>query len=334
MISIKKNILLILLALFTIPAKAQNKDVEKEALKLLEQYHPMGYYILSETINAPSSYNFDGQKMFLSDSKKFARYISGKDTDDIVKSLNTVVHEMTHGYNHKLAYKLLKDKGGQPEFKTKYLVIPISEEESILITETETFPSREIAELIPDELKTFRFNTYIKSKNPILGTQQSGVYGLLDEFSAYYHGTYTSFNTFEFYTDKETTTNRDYLDYLSDVNSTRNAYMEFKYYILRYLIFAKMHHREVYNGVISNEQFKEAFLKIDNKFSRLLDDYADRKKEIATLLGSKDISIRFDEEFDWIGNSGVGNFMDEYNVIKTELEKEPFVRMFKIITGK
>ena len=116
MISIKKSILFFLLFQLVLIVKAQNKDVEVEALKLLETYDPMGHYILSETINAPSSYNFGGQKMFLSGSKKFARYIQGKDTDDIIQSLNTVVHEMTHGYSHKLTYKILEERGEQPVF--------------------------------------------------------------------------------------------------------------------------------------------------------------------------------------------------------------------------
>ncbi|MEL6560454.1 MAG: hypothetical protein AAFQ94_19850 [Bacteroidota bacterium] len=327
LISIKRSILFVLLFQLVLIVKAQNKEVEVEALKLLEMYDPMGHYILSETINAPSNYNFDGQKMFLSGSKKFARYIQGKETDDIIQSLNTVVHEMTHGYSHKLTYKILKEMGEQPDFKTQYLAIPISEEESILITQTETFSSKKLAEVIPDALKTFRFKTYIKSKNPILSTQQSGIYGLLNEFSAYYHGTRASYNTFQYYTGKAEITNQDYLDYLSDVNSTRNAYLEFKYYILQYLIYAKKHNRTVYNGVIANERFKDAFRKIDALFSQLQKDYSDRRKEISDLLTEKGIRVHYDDDVDWIGTSGVGSFQDEYNALKTELEKQIYINL-------
>lgn len=334
LISVKKIILFLLLLQLFLIAEAQNKDVEVEALELLEKYDPMGHYILSETINAPSNYNFGGQKMFLSGSKKFARYIQGKEADDLIKSLNTVVHEMTHGYTHKLTYKILEERGEQPVFKTQYLAIPISEEESILITETETFPSRKLAEVIPEALKTFRFKTYIKSKNPILSTQQSGIYGLLNEFSAYYHGTRTSYHTFKYYVNKSETSNQDYLDYLSDVNSTRNAHMEFKYYILQYLIYAKKHNREVYHGVVSNNEFKEAFQKIDALFFQLQQDYSNRRREIADILTEKGIRVHYDDDIDWIGTSGVGSFRNEYNTLKNELEKEPYINMLKALTGQ
>ena len=62
-------------------------------------------------------------------------------------------------------------------------------------------------------------------------------------------------------------------------------------------------------------------------FFQLQKDYSDRRKEIADALTEKGIKIQYDEDFDWIGASGVGNIRDEYHALKTELEKQIYINL-------
>lgn len=327
------TLILVLLHLTNIAA-AQKADVEKRALLLLKQYNPVGYYIVTETIKAPTKYQFGNHKMFISASRKFAHYISGKDDRSIVSSLGSVVHEMTHGYSHNVAFKILKDQNMIPELTDRYLVVPLNEQESILIKQTETFPSRELTEIIPEELRTTRFKTYVKTKNFILGTQKSGVYGLLGEFVAYYQDTKAIYDLYEYYTRKEVPANKDYLDYMSDFNGTFYAHVEFKHYILSYLIYAQNTYPQIYEDIVANKEFREAFRKVDALYTSLINNHFERIDEITNQLKERGVSVRVEGEYTWIENSGIGNFMEEYNLLNLELTKSKYQSMMEVLANR
>lgn len=325
----KKYSLIFLLIQFSIFVFAQKTTSEKKALNLLKKYNPEGYYIINTTSNVPNSYKFGSTSITMGKNYGFAMYIRGNTTADIIKSLNTVVHEMTHDYTSRLVYKIMKEKNMKPD--GRYIVIFIQGKENILIKETETFPSKELVKQIPKNLRTLRFNTYINTDEKILATQQSGIYGLLDEFSAYYHGTKTSYDLYNYYLQETKKTNQDYLNYMQDFNSTFYAYLEFKYYILKYLIYAQKKHPKIYQDIIANKSFKSAFLKIDKLYTKLIQDYFVRNKKIIETLKNKGISVKIGEEFTMIGNSGIGNFMKEYNLLKSELAKNEYQSMMQVL---
>ena len=325
-----KQLLVFLLLLHTsFFSFSQKSEKEVKALRYLKKYSPTGYYIVSKTLNSPGKFKFGTWRYYLGGPPRYGSYINGKTTPRIVSSLGTVVHEMTHVYTSRLPYKILQDNQQEPKPKEKYMVIHLKGDENVLIKQTETFPSRKLTEVIPEQLRTFRFNTYIKTINPILGTQQSGVYGLLDEFSAYYHDCQTSYELYGYYMNETQKSPQDYIDYVSDINSTFYAYAEFKHYILTYLIHAQSQYTSIYQDIMANDPFKKAFLATEVQFAQLIQDHFTRNEEITETLREQGITVRFEGEFMWIGDTGTSSFMEEYNLLMKEMEKPKYLEMME-----
>ena len=329
--AMKKVSFTLLLSLFASLALAQQTAKEKKALNLLKKYDPEGYFIITQTINSPGRYEYGNLEITLGSQSGFDFYIDGESTEEIIESLGTVVHEMTHSYTSRMVYTILQAQQTTPQFGDKYRAIHTRGEDNILVKETETFPSKELLKVIPEELRTYRFDTYINSDMEILATQKSGIYGLLDEFSAYYHDSQTAYNLYDYYMEETERTNADYLAYMSDFNSGFYAYVEFRHYILTYLLYAKENYPLIYSDIVANDSFKKAFLTIEAQYAQLIADYFTRIEEIAETLENQGITVRFEEKYTYIGYSGVGNFMEEYNLLKTEMEKEKYVQMMQTL---
>ncbi|MEX0596415.1 MAG: hypothetical protein WD512_07925, partial [Candidatus Paceibacterota bacterium] len=135
---------------------------------------------------------------------------------------------------------------------------------TIKVKHTSTFKSRKIVKIIPDSCKTFRFDLYIDTKSNHV-TQHYGIYGLLDEFLAYYKGVKAKY-------DFKSTIN-DSIYFAGIVTSEMQAYYEFKYYIISYLIYAEDNHSRKFNRIINNNDFKEVFEYVDSNFAILVNKF-------------------------------------------------------------
>lgn len=246
-------------------------------LNILKQYSPAGYYIVNtvDTSDAPKGmtwnrWDFD---MNINDSK---------DELLMVSELDTVVHETNHVYTDRMPYVLLNNYRG---FNYAYY----TGAETIIIKVTKTFPAREIASLIPETLRDFRYQHYIDNNNDNQSTQQQGIFGLLDEFNSYYLGAQTGYDLrpwFDGINQWDWPTTKIYL------NLTHSSYLahgEFKLYILSYLLYAKQKYPNIYRTVMKNEDFKRAFTAIDGNWSKLIADYFNNLDAQIRFLDSKGI---------------------------------------------
>ncbi|MEL7146428.1 MAG: hypothetical protein AAFO69_08680 [Bacteroidota bacterium] len=323
--------IVLLLVFLTNTALAQKSESVEMAMALLKKYSPDGHYVITQATSVPGKYKFGDWTYRLGPQLGVGIYVTGTSNEKIVESLSTAVHEMTHSYTHRLVYQTLQEQNRRPARDAQYMVIHIKGTEKVLVKETETFISRALNNAIPKHLRTMRFDTYINTRKEILGTQKSGIYGLLNEFSAYYHDSQTSYDLYEYYMQETDQRNADYLAYMSGFYSGFYAYVEFKHYILSYLLFAQDNHPDIYEGIMSNQAFKRAFLETERLYAEVIQDYFNRNEQIEVDLRSRGETVRFEEETTWIGNSGVGNFMKEYNLLKTELEREEYVQMMKLL---
>jgi hypothetical protein len=274
-------------------------------LDLLYQYSPDGYYIV------------DTYRNEVKHGTDFMEYYNGTTEALRMDSFNVIVHEISHGYTSEI-------KG----YLSVYMFI--SREESIEVPITDVFPSRKMASSFPDNLKTFRFD-YIDNDRQDLGTQLQGVYGLLDEFNAYYLGTKTSFELLPYYLNQGI--NADWGIFFNTVNGTLYGILEFKLYILKYLIFAEEHYPEIYSGIIANSRFREAFVKVDRNAYIFILDYFSRKRSIfdhiqkfGYKVSETEGTVFFETEETIIGH---GNFMEVYNLLAKELSKPIYSDLMK-----
>lgn len=280
--------------------------MEKTTWRLLSVYSAEGYTILDETVTAPSTYGGAS----VSGDVNFTQWIDGTSERDVVKSINTVVHEMCHGYAGKLYIKALMEKGLTPD--GTYTAYYLGNGEMRLVKHTEGFTTDKIHSVFPKKLMTPRYETYVYPSSPSMGSQQHGVYGLLDELHAYYAGTKAAFDFYNYYKEKDDTA-EGWNEYVTNYYATYYAYLEFKSYILYYMLYAKQKQPAVYDEILGNEDYLYALRKTDENWTNLINDFKKTREAIFKDLQSRGIAVNEEGEFTYFGNKGTGNFSNVYN---------------------
>ncbi len=159
---------------------------------------------------------------------------------------------------------------------------------------TKTFITNEIAKQIPAHLSKFRFsryNIYINTQVPNIGTQMEGVYGLFDEYTAFYYGTKTALNLVDYYKNDLPQIANTWRWYFKTVNWHYWSYYDFKYYIYRYVLHARKYYPGIYKKIMSNKEFIKAFRAMTRKWEKLIADYNATKKRIYAYLRTKGIRV-------------------------------------------
>lgn len=320
-----RHLTVVVLFFFCLPIclTAQSKT---RALVILKKYNPEGYQMLNTYLNAPTEFKI-GPMITSSSKTDFGNYITGADETSIVASLGTVVHEINHGYtgllalNEKATKKLTKLAGKRASF------FFINANQQILVPHTTTFPSKLIAHNIELAFRNFRYDEYITSTNTILGTQQSGVYGLMDEWNAYFQDTKTNYELYDYFVVETKQTPADWARYLGQVNGVFYAYAEFKYFMLEYLAYAQKNHPSIYQDIIGNDAFKASFQAIDKGYADLIEQYFERRTIILNNLTDQGLEISIDDKFTFIGEKGHGNFMQEYKDLLAAIKDSRFKKV-------
>ncbi len=263
-------------------ALEKNAEVnEKNILELLDEYDSDGAYIIHFGIE-------HGDNVL--------EWFENGTT--IIDDIETAVHEETHGY-------ILQNHRANEE------EIYVGNEQGIHVAYTEVFDSQEMTTDIPDELRTFRFDTYVGDPDENMTSNIDGVYGLLNEFTAYCWDLNNTVCLYDYYK-AEANTPQDWLDYINKFNNGRVAYSEFNFYILKYLEYANVNHPDIYEDIVTNKSFAEAYTTIENKY-RSLTETADQYIEeiIKENNGKKENGSIF------IGSSGIGFDDEDYIKLRT-----------------
>jgi len=195
----------------------------------------------------------------------YSKWIKGKYHYEILSSFATVVHETCHEVN--------SDIGGI--FSYGYFVSPTIE---IKVSISNVFKSNELDKTIPEswKCKIFRYKTYIQGINEEneLTSICDGIYGLMDEFDAYYQSTRAVVELYGYYK-----TIGSYIEpyywtlYISNCYSSILAYYEFKVFIAWYLKFAKNNYPKIYYSLIQNNNLKVVYTLIESGYKKVVDQY-------------------------------------------------------------
>lgn len=206
----------------------------------------------------------------------FEYYLDGHEKQDLLESLNTVLHEYLHTLNSST------QEGG-------YHYIDSSR--SLYFPFTEMFPSNELnsfvrkgiqdsvyryglyvgsqSKIFGHKSKEFKFNT---NKNNQFGSISLGIYGLFEEFGAYYIGVLSDYKIYDYYLDEYGIEDTDAMyDCLSEISSNVLAYYEFSLFMSWYLQYAKLYHKDIYQKIMDNKEFRIAFTLKYNQFKSLID---------------------------------------------------------------
>lgn len=259
--------------------------------------------------------------------KPYADY--AKDANSVIELINeshTVVHEGCHGYNSEIAD--LADVGDG------YYIAPGI---TIPVVEGVVYNSNELNRIVADSLekKIFRYDTYIGDASDV-SSQQSGLYGLLDEFSAYYHATKFAYDLRpwfeEYYGYKDAL---PWIDgYVWAIGSSATAFYEFRLFMAWYLKYARQNRPAVYASLMENKNLRLAFTLLYDKFEESAGNYEGELDRVAATLVKKGFKVKRETEFLMIYNengsgTGRGHYMAEIHFLeklftpelKTELTK-------------
>lgn len=320
--------LLCCLLLVTSVCYAQNTTESKTdqfVWEQLEKYSPSSFRVMKTLYSLPEKFELNGVRISLSSEQAPNQWVSDNTDRGIMESINTVVHECMHGFTARYAYFLLHQNSPDTYISgDTYSAFYINENEVHLVKHDSIFSSNRIAGFIPKELKTFRYNPYISPKNNQLGSQVSGIFGLMDEWNAYYHGTKASFDLFDYYKEKASDDQGVYLEHVSNLAGTYYAHYEFKYFILKYLEFARSYSPKIYDSLLANEPLRKAFTSISDAYDQLIAEFETRLNDIAIIAQKADRTtiIYREKGYYFINGTGVGLFSKEADLLKKELSSK------------
>ncbi len=203
----------------------------KELLQWIQEYSPTGYYVIN---TYETKYNNPGfHKQYISNTTApFA---------------NTPVHESSHMLD---AYNNLGTGGSfsYPVGGGKYLKV---------LPPFKPFLSSEIAVDIPVSLRNAQTDTYIMTGDNSMAVA-NGIYGLFEEWSAYNTGLKTSLEMSACFK-AHFNSAKNWTDYVFDGYWSTAAVTEFRYFVLRYVLYAKKKYPDIYTKILASKETKTIY---------------------------------------------------------------------------
>ena len=195
---------------------------------------------------------------------------NANDKNDVIAEFETIIHESTHHKNTRDGIYLGPNK---------YLLFTDAEKNDVQYF----YKSELIADFLPidAEEKIFRFETYIGEGSGV-SANLSGIFGLMDEYSAYQNGCSAALVAYDNALQEKDTTLA--ITFFKDALATYYAYYEFNSFIGAYLKYGKTKEPIIYQKIINNStlrraysintiEFEKAIATINSQSNRLKSNY-------------------------------------------------------------
>jgi|GEM_PF-3005810 len=263
------------------------RAVKANLVKVAETCCPDAKYILSKSDAAEMYHYMDGSKDPIVDIGNFG----------------TAVHEALHG----LDFEIGSSAEGFGTWPEGYF---IEKGREVVVPDEQVFHTADLhASYFPAEVKRlFRYNTYIldveKSNGPApqstvtksrplmpgestTSANVSGIFGLLEEFNAYYHGMHAEYQLMK--------SGAKYKDD-GGSNLETDSYFEFNVFMAYYLKYAKEKHPSTYKSLVSNTALREAYTLVETNWRDLLTRIYQDKEMSKVFLSGGDAQTLFNSE--------------------------------------
>lgn len=278
------------------PTAAASKS---KIYSLVKKYDPDVYDLLKTKYN--SGYDF---------------MVWFQSSDGFMDEFMDAVHETFHVYVSNGA-----------DFRTENIYVGGNVSYSLDYSSGNFFKTEKMAKKIPENLRTFRYNTYVKA-GTTASANVNGAYGLMNEFGAYYWGLRATTALMGYYRE-----NADeaavWKIYAGNLANSMNAYAEFKYWILRYMVYAKKNYPSVYKAMLKDEAFCNAYTAIETQFAALIDENLEQISGLNDFLEPYGYTITTDDGFVWCSSvgHGSGSALSAYELLMEELQKDTYITM-------
>jgi len=306
--------------------RSANTEWLRESTK---RYSPDSWYLLMSYDSLPASSQaplLNGGVVTSQKTTETFEYLRGRTRIDLLASMELNVHELAHAYFDQNVFQYLIENniGFNPDNANGFIYISPYQSYFISFPLKAMFPSAELAAVIPSNLRTYRYDTYI---NGTTSTQSDGVIGLLNELHAYYCGTRYCFDMLEPYKTAAGSDASGLFEWVTHTQSTMSAFYEFNFFISEYLLFMKRKHPADYELLRSYRPFRESYVTLKKLYKDLIDRYLDRiNKEAGLLNASGESQARLSDGWLWIRSgkshisSGTPLFSDERKILLPVLE--------------
>ena len=170
---------------------------------------------------------------------------NANDKNDVIAEFETIIHESTHHKNTREGIYLGPNK---------YLLFTDAEKNDVQYF----YKSELIADFLPidAEEKIFRFETYIGEGSGV-SANLSGIFGLMDEYSAYQNGCSAALVAYDNALQEKDTTLA--ITFFKDALATYYAYYEFNSFIGAYLKYGKTKEPIIYQKIMNNNTLRRAY---------------------------------------------------------------------------
>lgn len=233
-----------------------------------------------QLIEKTSNCTSNSTEIIESSEDEFVKFMmSGFEGSSFLSKYGLVVHECLHGYDNIL------DEGIDWDNSTYPIAYFVDKDIVIKFAGKRLFKTEELHDAFfsPDVKNLFRYETYIQDKN---GPSQSssnqwGIYGLIEEFNAYYHDLRAQI---EYFTCSGDPSLKEEV-----FANNMHAYFEFNIFIADYLQFAKENHLQDYQYIMNNMPLRKAYSLMEYNWRNL----------ITIIMNNEDMSRRtpsYDEE--------------------------------------
>ncbi|MBN1798760.1 MAG: hypothetical protein JW822_09285 [Spirochaetales bacterium] len=215
--------------------------------------------------------------------------------------VTTAVHETTHLFSDWAACMSPEYSTSRPGILSYYaptelMAVYLEDWGVHYILMTETVPSANITPFIKDKrlLKQSRYETYVDPSSTYQSTQRDGVYGLMNEYHAYYYSLVVEFNKVKDLgiqmSVRKSETSRTIYSFYTD---NYLAFLQFSAYLLTYFRMVEKEYPDIYSELLRNNTLLEAFLRIHDAFKAL-------QYELIEVIKSKseDGSFHYRKEYE------------------------------------
>lgn len=219
---------------------------------------------------------------FAEKPKEYVRYAGGSTHMGQLTDFSTVIHEMCHGANFDIGHFEYQGIYISPEIKLQLLMGPV-------------YKSNELNKFVPkkQQKEIFRYGVYIRGTTdagiriPFLASVKDGIYGLLNEFTAYYQGVHAALEIYPHV--KAAYGIEDYepiVSFLQHQSSEIYAYHEFRLFMAWYIYFAEKKHPDVYKSCIENQNLKIAITLVDQLYLKTIEDYKSIRQNLVDEINA------------------------------------------------
>ena len=276
------------------------KEWIKEATK---NYSPDSWDLLMQYEGLPAKQEAEAVNGRIATTEKSVStfyYLKGRIRSEFLSSMATNVHEIAHAYCGQNIFRYAHENGLKLDMNKAEEFFYYSPGRSFFVSFPlkSLFPSRELKAVIPRNLRTFRFDTYIDG---ITSTQSEGVIGLLNELHSYYLESKFCLDMLEPYKIAEGSDASGLFEWVHNSQSKMSAFFEFDFFIKEYLLYMKRKYPFQYKQLSEYQSFTEAYGVIRTSYEELVNNYLQKIKiEIAALNSSGKAEVSLDGNELWV----------------------------------